>query len=131
TAVSVNKQYLSTVRSTGIVSKLIRSDKGGEAILLCNSHLSLRCASKPDLSFTKAYFYGTSTKNQRIESWWNLLVNRQMDTWPNLFTDLERKGFFDGGTIDIICLQYIYMDMIWSHIQTFVQVHNTHRIRCQ
>ena len=131
TAVSVNKQYLTTVSSTQIVPKLIRSDKGGETTLLCNSHLSLRRASNSQLPLAKAYSYGTSTKNQRIESWWNLLANAQTDTWRNLFTDFERQGYFDGGSIDIICLQFIYMKMIRTHVQTFVQVHNTHRIRRQ
>src|SRR5207302_5352440 len=92
---------------------------------------ALRRAQNPELPLIKAYFYGISTKNQRIESWWNLLANTQTDTWRNLFTDLEKSGYFDGGSIDIICLQYIYMKMIRTHIQTFIQVHNTYRIRCQ
>lgn len=131
TAVSVNKQFLETVRIRNIFPKLIRSDKGGETTLLCNSQLALRRAGKPDLQLSKAYSYGTSTKNQRIESWWNLLANAQTDTWRNMFTDLEQSGYFDGGAIDVICLQYVYMKMIRTHIQTFVQVHNTHRIRRQ
>jgi len=131
TAISVNKQFLETVKALNMFPKLIRSDKGGETTLLCNSQLALRRAENPDLPLVKAYSYGTSTKNQRIESWWNLLANAQTDTWRNLFTDLEKSGYFDGGEIDIICLQYIYMNMIRSHIQTFVQVHNTHRIRRQ
>ena len=128
TAVSVNKQYLTTVSATNNIPKLIRSDKGGETVLLCNSHLVLRRVQNPELPLTKAYSYGTSTKNQRIESWWNLLANAQTNTWRNLFIELEKKGFFDGGSIDVICLQYIYMEMIRTHVQTFIQVHNTHRI---
>ena len=131
TAVSVNKQYLTAVRQLGVFPKLIRSDKGTETTLLCNSHLSLRRAEQPDLPLSKAYSYGTSTKNQRIESWWNLLANAQTDTWRAIFVDLEETGFFDGGDIDVICLQYIYMEMVTAHIQGFVRVHNTHRIRRQ
>ena len=131
TAISVNKQYLATVGSIKLIPKLIRSDKGGETTLLCNSHLALRRAANSQLPLSKAYSYGTSTKNQRIESWWNLLANAQTDTWRNLFTDLERQGYFDGGSIDVICMQYVYMKMIRTHVQTFVQVHNTHRIRRQ
>ncbi|PWW78066.1 hypothetical protein C7212DRAFT_61139, partial [Tuber magnatum] len=131
TAVSVNKQFLQTVQELNIVPKLIWSDKGTETTLLCNSQLSLRRATNFELPLHKAYSYGTLTKNQRIESWWNLLANAQTDTWRNMFTDLENKGLFDGGDIDIISLQYIYMNMIRYHIQTFVSVHNTHRIRSQ
>ena len=38
---------------------------------------------------------------------------------------------FDGGNIDKACLQYIYMDMIRSHIHNFIEVNNSHRIRKQ
>ncbi|RPA91490.1 hypothetical protein L873DRAFT_1714071, partial [Choiromyces venosus 120613-1] len=41
------------------------------------------------------------------------------------------KGYFNSSSIDIICLQYIYMNMICIYIQTFVQVHNTHCIQHQ
>jgi len=44
---------------------------------------------------------------------------------------MEKDGYFDGGDIDVICLQYIYMEIIRTQIQTFVQVHNTYRIRRQ
>ncbi|KAG0126490.1 hypothetical protein HOY82DRAFT_491784, partial [Tuber indicum] len=126
TAVSVNKQYLVAVKDLGIISKLIRSDKGTETTLLANSHLALRRAQKPNLPFCKAYSYGTSTKNIRIESWWNLLANAQTDTWREIFVDLEENGCFDGGEIDIISLQFIYMKMITDHIQGFVRVHVRH-----
>ena len=45
--------------------------------------------------------------------------------------EMEKEGYFDGGDIDVICLQYIYMEMIRKQIQTFVQVHNTYCIRRQ
>ncbi|KAG0643329.1 hypothetical protein HOY80DRAFT_1094323 [Tuber brumale] len=131
TAVSVNKQYLTAIAATNTIPKLIHSDKGRETVLLCNSHLVLRRSQTPTLPLSKAYSYGTSTKNQRIESWWNLLANAQTDTWQNLFVEFEKEGYFDGGDIDVICLQYVYMTMIRTQVQTFVQVHNTHRIRRQ
>ncbi|RPA89048.1 hypothetical protein L873DRAFT_1895537 [Choiromyces venosus 120613-1] len=62
---------------------------------------------------------------------WSIDANAQTDTWHNLFVELEKEGFFDGGDIDVICLQFIYMEMIRAQIQTFVAVHNTHRIRRQ
>ena len=131
TAVSVNKQFLNAVRSHDIVPQLIRSDKDTETTLLCNSQLVLHRAVNPEISIREVYSYGTSTKNQRIESWWNLLANAQTDTWREIFNDLELEGYFDGGAQDIIAMQFIYMDMITQHIHTFVQIHNSHRIRRQ
>jgi hypothetical protein len=131
TAVSVNKQFLLTAKRTRTIPKLIRSDMGTETSLLCNSQLILRRQLKPGLEFRKAYSFGKSTKNQRIESWWNLLGNAQTDPYRELFQALENEGYFDGGDIDILCLQFIYMDMIREHIHSFVEVHNHHQIRHQ
>lgn len=83
------------------------------------------------MPFNKTYSYGKSTKNQRIEAWWNLLTEGQTQEWKIFFAKLEGEGLFDGGDIDKSCLQYIYMDMIWSHIHQFVAIHNTHSIRRQ
>ena len=102
-----------------------------ETVLLAQSHLTLRRTNKPDLPFHKAYSYGKSTKNQRIEAWWNLLTDSQTQEWKVFFAELEGEGLFDGGDIDKSCLQYIYMDIIRSHIHQFVSMHNTHRIRRQ
>jgi len=81
---------------------------------------SIALSSEPELLLTKAYSYGTSTKDQSIESWWNLVANAQTDTWRNLFVEMEKEGYFDGGDIVVIYLQYIYMEMIRTQIQTFV-----------
>jgi transposase InsO family protein len=131
TAVSVDKQFLETVRITGKYPKVIRSDMGSETSLLCNSQLVLRRAEKPSLPFRKAYSFGTSTKNQRIEHWWNLLADGQTQTWRSLFEGLENDGYFDGGDIDKTALQFIYMGMIRNHVSSFVEQHNRHRIRAQ
>jgi len=56
TAISVNKQCLATGCSTKLIPKLIRSDKGGETTLLCNSHLALRRTANSQLPLLKAYF---------------------------------------------------------------------------
>ena len=103
TAISVNKQYLRLVRHTLHIPKPIRSDKGNyilhhilnstdfltvylyynfinlgtETVLVAQSHLTLRQANKHDLPFYKAYSYGKTRKNQRIEAWWNLLTEGQ------------------------------------------------------
>lgn len=38
------------------------------------------------------------------------------------------EGYFDGGALDIIAMQFVYMRMITDHIHTFVQIPNCHRI---
>ncbi|PUU74717.1 hypothetical protein B9Z19DRAFT_998584, partial [Tuber borchii] len=141
TAVSVNKQYLRLLRTTLHMPKLIHSDKGNflntissiilEIVLLAESHLTLWRANRPDLPFQKAYSYGKSTKNQRIEAWWNILTEAQTQEWKTYFAKLELDGYFNGGETDKSCLQYLYMDLIRSHIYRFIEVHNSHPIRFQ
>ncbi|CUS11455.1 unnamed protein product, partial [Tuber aestivum] len=131
TAVSVNKQYLCLLRTTLHMPKVIRSDKGDETVLLAESHLSLRRANHPDLPFEKAYSYGKSTKNQRIEAWWNILTEGQTQAWKVYFAQLESDGYFNGGDLDKSCLQFLYMKIIRSHIHRFVEIHNSHPIRLQ
>lgn len=83
------------------------------------------------MPFRKAYSYGTSTKNQRIEHWWNLLTEGQTQEWKVYFAELEGNGYFDGSAIDKSCLQFIYMEIIRTHIHQFVAIHNSHKIRKQ
>ncbi|CUS12628.1 unnamed protein product [Tuber aestivum] len=129
--VSVNKQYLRLLRTTLHMPKVIRSDKGSETVLLAESHLSLRRANHPDLPFEKAYSYRKSTKNQRIEAWWNILTKGQTQAWKVYFAQLESDGYFNGGDLDKLCLQFLYMKIIRSHIHRFVEIHNSHPIRLQ
>ena len=110
---------------------MVRSDKGSETDLMAECQVAFRRDEKPDLPIHKIYAFGTSTKNQRIEAWWNLLTTGQTEQWKKLFETLKHEGFFDGSDYDIIALRYIYMPVIRQQVHTFVEMHNTHRIRRQ
>ena len=110
---------------------LIRSDKGKETPLMAYSHMKLRRANHSNLLFEKIYSFGTSTSNIRIESWWSILAKAQVNEWRQYFKQLAYDDLFDGGSIDIIALRYIYMPMLRKHLHEFVEVHNNHRIRYQ
>ncbi|RPB03305.1 hypothetical protein L873DRAFT_1670283 [Choiromyces venosus 120613-1] len=47
------------------------------------------------------------------------------------FAELENEGLFVGSDLDKSCLQFIYMEIIRSHIHHFVKIHNNHSIRHQ
>ena len=99
-----------------------------ETVLLAESHLTLRKANQPNLPFAKAYSYGKSTKNQRIEAWWNILTEGQTQEWKVFFVKLESDRYLDCGDTDKSCLQYHYMDIMRSHIDRFIKIHNSHPI---
>jgi hypothetical protein len=81
TAVSVGQQYLNAVRETGVIPHYIRSDCGKETSQLAYAHFRLSDANEPNCPFEKCYMYGTSTANQRIESWWQQLSKSLLFRW--------------------------------------------------
>jgi len=91
----------------------------------------LRRANNPLLNFSQIYSFGKSTKNQRIEAWWNILTEGQTQEWKVYFSELENEGLFSGSDLDKSCLLFIYMEIIRSHIHRFVEIHNNHSIRHQ
>ena len=98
---------------------------------MAEAQLRLRRHDKPELPFRKAYIYGPSTHNVKIESWWRLLSKAQTEQWKQLFGNLSARGFFNGSWYDVTALQYIYMQVIREQIAVFVEAHNNHRIRNQ
>lgn len=81
TGVSVKSQYLNVVEATGILPWIIRSDHGGETILMADAHYRLSKKRSSEVTFPKCYYYGTSTSNQRIESWWGQLSKGKLLLW--------------------------------------------------
>jgi len=81
TAVSCLRQYLDTAKEINKIPTILRADRGVETPLLAAAHHRLRQASEPGISFGDCFYYGTSTKNQRIESWWNQLCKTLIYRW--------------------------------------------------
>lgn len=69
TGVSVYYQYLDTIRSVGVQPRHLRSDRGTETTLVASGHHELIREQFPNTELNQCYWYGTSTANQRIESW--------------------------------------------------------------
>ncbi|KAI9748017.1 MAG: hypothetical protein M4579_007333, partial [Chaenotheca gracillima] len=130
TEVGVQKYYLQAVRRYGFPKK-VRSDKGSETGLMAECQVQFRRYEKPEVPWERIYGFGTSTKNQRIEAWWNTMASGQTESWKRHFEQLKGDGFFDGSDYDIIALRYVYMPVIRQHIHRFVELHNNHRIRRQ
>jgi hypothetical protein len=81
TAVSCFYQFLAAIEAEGKQPRFIRSDRGGETTMLAAAHYQLQQNEEPGLEFKDCYLYGTSTANQRIESWWNQLGKQLLFRW--------------------------------------------------
>lgn len=84
TGVSCLRQYLEVVSATSVLPNSIRSDRGTETMMMASAHWRLHQAIRPDIQFRQIWWYGTSTLNQRIESWWRHMSKSQTLAWKVL-----------------------------------------------
>jgi hypothetical protein len=139
TAVSVLVQYIRLVRRLGKIPMMIRCDKGVETPLLAWAHVLLRRHAKMMdegenytlLPFEKAFSWGTSTRNIRIERWWKFLATSALNEFREYFQSLTRTGAFTDCMPDRIAIKYIYMPLVRKRISDFMAIHNNHKIRKQ
>ena len=59
-----------------------------------------------------AYIEGTSTTNQRIESFWGHLRKQCIQFWIELFHDLQNTGDCTGDFLDKQLLMFCFLGMI-------------------
>lgn len=71
-------------------SNLFDSQLGTETVLLAESPVLFRRANTPHLPLNKGYSFEKSTKNQRIEAWWNILTKAQTQEWQMFFYKTRR-----------------------------------------
>jgi hypothetical protein len=81
TQISTLYQYREALKTTYKRPWKIRSDRGTETTMLGDCHLALCKKNDSDIKFDDVYIYGTSTKNQRIEQWWQHLTASQTNPW--------------------------------------------------
>lgn len=75
---SVAGQYLRVLSERGKMPNLVRSDRGGETVLMAGAYwylsqnrLRVRDDGQRDpITFRQCWIYGKSTSNEKIESWW-------------------------------------------------------------
>ena len=99
--VSILMQYLRAVLALGRCPRRIRTDRGGETVLMAEAQYSLYSAHKQAEGWTSTqikqiqlrdcYWYGSSPANQRIESFWLRLIISQTNPWMVCCQNLGRQ----------------------------------------
>jgi hypothetical protein len=64
------------------------------------------------VAFGQKYVDGTSSANQRIESFWSLLRKECMEYWIHLFHELQADGDFTGNYLDKQLLLFCFLAKI-------------------
>jgi hypothetical protein len=150
TQVSVASQYLSVIRDGGLCPAHIRSDRGGETLMLAeaqysfyllylkrrNAHLPVEeRLSNEDINNTpvrKCYWFGTSPANTRVESFWNRLINSQTNKWLSYFPWLRDNGLYSSDRVaDRVVFLYVFIPIIRGKVVAYIKTQNKHRIRAQ
>jgi hypothetical protein len=113
-----------------VIPKAIRSDHGTEHVEIHAVHCTYHDYSRDGLPHDKAYHFGKSTRNQKIEAFWSQLRRQWSGRWREIFISIEADGFWEkGDPIDYNALIYIYMPLIRSELATYRRIHNTFPIR--
>jgi hypothetical protein len=109
--------YLEAVSDLGSAPTSLRTDMGTENCYLADMQVFLRRNGTDDIvRGGRAFLYGTSQHNQRIESWWSILRRQNSSFWINFFHELKDDGYYTGDYIDKNVLQFCFMDIIRVNI---------------
>ncbi|KAL3992579.1 gamma-butyrobetaine dioxygenase [Sarotherodon galilaeus] len=101
--------YLSCVGSLGVVPMRLRTDCGTENGIMAAVQCALRHHHDDHFSGESSHMFGSSTNNQRIESWWSIY----------------RKGSHEHQCL----LRFCFTDIVQKDLDECVKLWNTHRIR--
>ncbi|MEQ2236130.1 hypothetical protein ILYODFUR_009307 [Ilyodon furcidens] len=75
----------------------LRTDCGTENGLMAALPCCLRSLHTDEFAGAKSHMYGTSTSNQRIESWWSYFRKQRSQFCMDLFNDLRERHLFNGS----------------------------------
>lgn len=81
TGVSVLSQFLEAAKVHGTIPLHLRADRGTETMMIAESFWALHKVTVPNVTFPEVFWYGTSTRNVRIESWWGQLTKGATSEW--------------------------------------------------
>ena len=120
----LNEFYHATMQY-GVPSR-VRSDKGGENILICHFMVSVRGIGRG------SHIAGCSTRNQRIERLWRDLYRCVASTYHALFHAMEAVGVLDSDDeVDLFVLHCLYLPRINDSIEEFCKAWNKHPLRTE
>ena len=118
--------YLTYVSQSKITPRLVRSTKASENIIIAGLQRSfLRSTNFANSSFR----FGSSTANQRIESWWSIMRISRLNWWINFFKDLRDQGHFDASiACHVDVLRFSFLGLPQSELDETRELWNNHRI---
>lgn len=104
--------YIEIVEQVQGCPRIVRADRGTENSQVCTFQRFLREDDEDPFSGERSFMYGSSTHNQRIESFWGFLRKECIEFYIQLFHELKDEGLFDGTFIDKNLLLFCFLGLI-------------------
>ncbi len=102
--------FTESIKNKGGCPKMIRVDAGTENGLIKEIQESLMGEGRN--GERRTWIEGTSTLNQRIESFWTQLRKECLEFWICIFHDLKESGNFTGDAVDENILRFCFMALL-------------------
>ncbi|XP_034068653.1 uncharacterized protein LOC117544015 isoform X1 [Gymnodraco acuticeps] len=125
----IAQYYLQCVSAFGLLPACLRTDCGTENGTMAAINCTLRSQHTDDFAGALSHMYGTSTANQRIESWWSFFRKQRTQFWIELFSDLRERHLFNGSHEHKCLLRYVFLGILQKDLDEYRQLWNNHTIR--
>lgn len=101
-SLTVYRLFRDATAEYGVPSR-VRSDKGGENILVCHFMISVRGTNRA------SHIAGSSVHNQRIERLWRDVYRCVCSTYHELFYAMEANGILDPENQDDLFVLHFFL----------------------
>ena len=122
-SLTVYRLFKQATEKYGIPSR-IRSDKGGENMLVCQYMVTVRGPGRG------SHIAGSSVHNQRIERLWRDVYRCVCSIYYELFYSMEAIGILDPtNEVDLFVLHCVFLPRINKALTEFLRAWNLHPVR--